>query len=54
MFFSPLEKGEYRKGRGKGWELTACLRIDVLRSKGNRMPELTVTPLKADFKGTQE
>jgi hypothetical protein len=39
-----LEKGEYEEGGGKGWELTLCLRIDILWSMG-LMPELTFTPL---------
>ncbi len=40
-----LEKGEYEEGEGKGWELTLCLRLDILWIMVNPMPELTLTQL---------
>jgi hypothetical protein len=35
-------KREYEERGGNGWELTLCLRIDILWSMGNPMPELTL------------
>ncbi len=42
----PRKKGEYEEGGEKGWELTLCLRTDILWSRGNPMPELTLTALQ--------
>ncbi len=40
----PIGKGRVQ-GRGEeGWELTLCLRIDILWSTGNPMLELALTP----------
>ncbi len=44
IFFMSIGKGEYKEGGGLGWELSLCLRIDILWSSGNPMPELTLTP----------
>jgi hypothetical protein len=43
----PIEKGEYKKGEGKGWELTLCIRIRHFMEyeQCHPMPELTVTPI---------
>jgi hypothetical protein len=45
IFFMSIGKGEYKEGGGLWWELSLCLRIDILWSSGNLMPELTLTPL---------
>ncbi len=45
IFFMSIGKEEYKEGGGLGWELSLCLRIDILWSSGNPMPELTLTPL---------
>jgi hypothetical protein len=37
---------ENEGGGRKGWELNFCLRIDLLMSMGNFMPETTSTPLR--------
>jgi hypothetical protein len=37
---------ENEEGGRKGWELNFCLRIDLLMSMGNSMPETTSTPLR--------
>ncbi len=45
MFLCQWEKGEYEEGGEKEWELTLCLKIDVLWSIDNPMPELTLNLL---------
>ncbi len=43
MIFLSIGKGKYKEREGKGWELTLYLRINILWSMGNPMPELTLT-----------
>jgi hypothetical protein len=44
MLLCQWEKGEYEEGGRKGWELTLCLKIDILWSIDNSMSELTLNP----------
>jgi hypothetical protein len=45
IFFMSIGKGEYKEWGGLRWELSLCLRIDILWSSGSPMPELNLTPL---------
>jgi hypothetical protein len=40
-----IEMKEYEEEEGNGMKLILCLRIDLLWSTGNPMPELSLTPL---------